>query len=590
MNYITKRPQAEGVELLTEIGLSTSLTQVESDGFEYLVTQGVSAKSGAADFIGNITLVDRGLFYDAEGRPLPPDPYGQTGIADMTEVSVFGKAGYDFSDHARGEVMGVHYTGNVDTDLTVGQGSFAGGAPSTATPAVQNNIDVGFFPAFDFIGERDPRNENTLVSSNLIFDDILGSSVKGQVFYQDNSLIWRHIDFLPFGLGGFGPDGSQLTTDAEKLGGRLDIETPLEFPLFDGFVLWGVDYLVDKVQEGLVDGRTRTSELKQTSVSGFAQFQGDVTNRLTVRGGVRVDDFELEVPDYASLDIFDPTGQLVHPVIGTTLEYDNIAGNLGATFAVSDHIDFFASWSEGFSIGDVMRTLRNLRPQSPSATPVTFVIADLGLQVEPTAVTSYEAGVRFSGGRYKASATGFFSESDLGATFDNVTFETVRAPEEIWGVELVADAEVSDAWRMGGNFVWQDSKVDSDGDGSLDEPLDFSRVPPPTLTLYTEFDVMSAWSVRLQSVTLLDDERFEPPFSTFERDVDGYTLFDLLVTGDVGPGVLSLGVENLLNSDAIPLATQLGCPDPVGSGAVIDAFCNIQQPGARGSVRYSVTY
>ena len=589
INYITRQPGEEGIELFTEIGLSTSLTQVDADDLEYVLAQGISGKTGAFDFVGSVSYQKRGLFYDADGDPIPPDPFGQTGIADMGELSLFGKVGVALAPTIRWETTAIHYSGNVDTDFTVGQGSFAGGVKSTAVPKQQNNIVAGPF-AFDFVGDTDPENHNTLISSSLIFADVLGSSVKLQGFYQESGLIWRHLDFLPFGLGGFGPDGSQLTTDAEKHGVRLDIQTPVAFDRVDGFVLWGVDYLIDKVQEGLVDGRTRTSQLKQDSLSLFAQLQADITDRLTIRGGVRYDDFELDVPDYRSLDIFDPTGTLTHPVIGAALDYDNIAGNVGATVHITDRIGLFASWSQGFSIGDVVRTLRNLRPAVPTPEPVTFVIEDLGLAIEPLDVTSYEAGLRYASDRFSGSVVGFYTTSDLGASFDSITFETVRAPERIWGIEAVGDARLAEGLRAGGSFAWMDSKVDEGNDGDFDGPLDFARVPPPLLTFYGEYDVTSDWTVRLQGTTVFDESRFEEPFGNFQRDIEGYTLFDLVVSGTVLGGQVTLAVENVLNNDYIPIGTLSACPSPVGAGAIIDVFCNVRASGARASVRYSIRY
>lgn len=589
INYVTKRPSEEGLELFTEVGLSSALSKVKGNGLEYSIAQGVSAKDGPVDFVGTVSYIDRGLFYDADGDLIPPDPFGQTGIADMRELNLFGKFGYTVSPNVRWEVMGAHYSGVVDTDYTVSQGSFALGIKSKAEKKRQNNFSIGGL-TFDFVGDEDPENKNTVASSSLIFSDVAGSSVKVQGFYQDNSLIWRHLDFLPFGLGGFGPDGSQLTTDAEKIGVRLDIQTPVKFKYLDGFVLWGADYLVDKVQEGLVDGRTRTSELQQDSLSFFGQLQADVTNRLTVRGGVRYDTFDLDIPDFQSPDIFDPTGTLTHSVIGTELDYNNVAGNFGATYKFTDNVSVFASWSQGFSIGDVVRTLRNLRPAVPSATPVTFVVKDLGLAIEPLDVTSYESGIRFNSDRFTGSVTGFYTTSDLGSSFDSITFQTVRAPERIWGVEVIADAQVLNRLRAGGSFAWLDSKVDSNNDGTFDGPLDFSRVPPPTLKFYAEYEVVPDWTVRFQGTTLFDESRFDAPFGNFQRDVEGYTLFDLIVTGDVLGGQLSFAVENLLNNDYIPIQTLMACPSPVGAGVLLDSFCNVRAPGARASVRYSIKY
>src|SRR5690606_3518279 len=128
----------------------------------------------------------------------------------------------------------------------------------------QNNfVFFGGLVMFDFIGAVDPSSRNTLLSTSLIVDEIMDSTIKLQTFYKDSQFIWRHLDFIAAfpTLAGVRPDGSQLVTENSKVGARLDIRTPLDFTGLEGVLLWGVDFTQDKTEETLVDGRTRTSEL-----------------------------------------------------------------------------------------------------------------------------------------------------------------------------------------------------------------------------------------------------------------------------------------------------------------------------------------
>ena len=111
-------------------------------------------------------------------------------------------------------------------------------------------------------------------------------------------------------------------------------------------------------------------------------------------------------------------------------------------------------------------------------------------------------------------------------------------------------------------------------------------MPPTRALAFLEGDVTDSWSVRVQAERLFDDERFEPPFGSFERDVEGYTLVDLYVRGEVLGGTLSIGVDNLLNKQYFPLATYMGCADDM----IFYSFCAVAAPGARGSVTYTIEY
>ncbi|HET6630182.1 MAG TPA: TonB-dependent receptor [Woeseiaceae bacterium] len=587
VNYVTRRPPAEeGVELFTEAGLASAASTFESDGLEYSLSQGIAGRSDRVGFVASAGYLSRGLFYDAEGDPIPPDPTGQTGIADMNEWSLFGKSVIDLTENVRWEVMGTYHDSQVDTDYTIAQGDWSQGIKSVAEPKRQNNFSLlGGFLTFDFIGE-DPSSHNTLLRTGLVVDDVLGgSTLEGQVFYQDAQYVWRYLDFLAIAptLGGYPPEGSQLVTDSSNRGARVDIRTPFAFSDADGVLLWGLDYTIARTQGSFADGQLYTSRLEQQSIAPFLQVQTNVGERFHIRAGLRYDDFNLDIPDFMARDHFDPTFR--HQVVGTELDYDNVSGNFGVVYDFTDTLSVTAAWSQGFSIGDVMRAIRGLAPQIPLP-PQTIRVGDLGLRIQPTTVDSYETGLRFDNDRVRVNVTGFYSRSDLGATFDPVTLETVRAPERIWGVELGLDADLTESWRAGISTAIQHSKMDRDADGTWDGPLDFSRVPPTRMLAYVESDIAESWTVRLQTETLFDESRFEPPFGTFERDVEGYSLLDLYVRGKVLDGTLSFGVENLLNKQYFPLATYMGCQD----NPIFYSFCAVAAPGARASIQYSLEY
>lgn len=588
VNYVTKSPTSEKLELYSEFGFASSLTNVDSDSFEYNVSQSASQRIGRFSYIGNITYQSRGLYYDPDGDPIPPDPYGQTGIADMRELSLFGKVGYEITPKATIELMALNYDSQVNTDYTVGQGSYEGGVKSIAVPKEQNNIVVGPV-AFDFLGDRDPYNDNFLTSADFTLVDFLGGSLNIKGYYKEADMVWRHLDWIALAptAGGFPPNGSQLRTTNEKYGVNAIATTPFGMNSVSGTILWGVDYSVDKTEETLVDGRPRTSELTQTGVAGFVQGQIDLTDWLHLRTGVRYDTFDLEIPDFEALDYF--SADVAHTVLGADLDYNSWTGNVGAVVDLSDEFSVFASWSTGFSIGNVMRSISALRPSVPTS-GVTYDVNALGLFIEPVSVTSIEGGVRYDNDVFNGSVTGFVNKSDLGASFDPVTFATTRAPEKVWGLEAVANLNFTEWLRIGATGTWMDSKTDEDNDGDFEGPLDFTRVPPPLLNTYAEAD-LGKWTFRIQTTSMFDESRFSAPFGNFQRDVEGFTVIDVSVAGKVGPGTLSFGVENATNNNYTPFLTQMGCPTVTGLGtAFFDAFCNTAPVGARASMRYSVTY
>lgn len=587
VNYITKQPKP-GLSMVASAEFGMALTDITSDSFDDRFTATLTYGSDKWDAVVNGTYQSRGLDFDANGNAVPPDPYGQTGLADSETINFYGKIGYNFSPDVRFEVSALHYDMDVDTNYTIAQGDFANDIVSVAELKRQNNFSLlGGFLRFDFIGDVDPSNFNTFLRSSLQVNNILGgNALELQAFYQDTQLVWRHLDFIAISplLGGLPPNGSQLQTDASKRGARLDITTPLDLGGMRGTLLWGGEYTVDRTGKSLVDGREYTSVLEQESISAFAQLQIDLTDNLHLRAGIRYDDFDLNIPDFQSPDRFN--GTRTHNVIGADLNYDSFTGNAGLVFDITDDLNIFGSWSNGFSIGDVLRSIRGVAPRTPGPSQ-TINVQNLGLLIEAQKVDSFEAGARFGNNWLNASITGFYSKSDLGSTFDPVTFATLRAPERIWGLELSVDADVTSTLNIGAGFTTMDSKTDTNNDGIYDGPLDFTRVPPNRAVAHISWDFVENWNVRLQSSTIFNDSRFDAPFGSFQRDVDGYTMFDMLIGGNLTDQLsVSLGIENLFNKDYIPMATLLACSDD----PITQSFCNVRSTGTRATFRMSLAY
>jgi hypothetical protein len=140
-------------------------------------------------------------------------------------------------------------------------------------------------------------------------------------------------------------------------------------------------------------------------------------------------------------------------VQGGTLEYEETLFNIGVvlspfTSGLFSGTDFFAGFSQGFTVNDFGRALR--------ATTVGSIEA---FAVEAQVIDSYEIGVRSDFGKVQTSLVGYVSESELGSSFNAATLELVRAPEEVWGLEFSLDAQPSDKWRWGSSVAWIDGET-----------------------------------------------------------------------------------------------------------------------------------
>jgi iron complex outermembrane receptor protein len=516
VNYITREPEQQKLRGFSEAGIRFN-TEHPDGSLQWHTTHGASGQRGPVDYLINASVTERNEFFDSEGNRLPPEPLStQGGFGDTTEWNVLAKFGFDFDDQKqRVEFMFNNYDINQDTDLVVSPGNPATGETATGVPGdPQNTV----------------RTENEVASLTYEHRDVLGSELELQVYHQDFT---SGFGTFPLGEGAVG----YSTVFSEKTGTRLTIDTPLGSGPDMPKLIWGVDYQNDRTSQP-IQGLTSLPKLDQNAVAGFAELELPISDLGQVRGGVRHEEFWLDVPTFQTIG-----GGTVQ---GGDLTYDATLFNLTGVAYLTDHVDLYGGFSQGFSLGDVGRGIRessagtDLSDQPPS-----------GKKVD-----NYELGLRGDWDMFTGSVVGFYSETDKGSTFRGTGLTLGRNPQEIWGVESSLEFRPTEKWTVGGTATWIDSQADLDGDGDLDEELPIANVPPAKLTGFVEFRPFDWWNNRLQA--LYSGNRNPDAAGTFgDADIDDYVVFDYYAGFDVWEGNLQLGVENVMNEDYFPVASQL---------------------------------
>lgn len=528
MNLITKEPTSE-LEATTEIGTRGSSADLE-ESFTGRLHQSISGQSNGVGFVGSATFERWGQFYDGKGNLIAQDPRGQGGLAGADELSLFWKVESPLTESQRVTASVNYYSFRQDLEYGRQSGVY-GETPTSATTA------VGTLPP------EDPGTNNLVGQVRYEHNDLFGSRVTAQAYVQDFTTYFGYSTFIP--------DGGQSFVESTKWGLRLDATTPLG--MTDGSqVLWGLDALRDQTAQPITDGRTFAPEMTQTSAAPFVQLRVPLlADRLTLRGGVRYEGIVLDVVDFTTLrPQFDTDGDGTpdqrNDVEGGTLTYDNLAFNAGVVFTVAEPVDVFTSFEQGFAVSEVGRVLRGTAAESVEV-----------LNPEAKTVNSYEAGFRLGLPRVEATATGYYSTSELGSSYGS-NFEIVRAPEHVYGVELTTDVQVAEPVAVGGTFSWVKGIQDSDDDGSYETPLPGNRIPPEKVTGYVEGTLLDGWTARLQMLYSGSRDVFpESESSSYAKgSVSPYTVFDLSTKVDLKTGALTIGVQNLLDNYYFPVRSQ----------------------------------
>jgi iron complex outermembrane recepter protein len=587
INVITRRGEPGPLQLATDVSMEASLSHLDAEALGPRIAQRVSGTRRNVDFVASGAFARAGALFDAEGDRIPPDPTGQGGFAETNSYDLFGKAGYAFGP---GERQRLELSANLFAARQATE--HASDFSINSLPAYQQKSSA--LPGLEL--ERGQGTTNRMLNAEYVNTALLGSRVQAQAYGRTYNTIFRPFDDRRYTTT---PQGRQYTggyvmqtyVESSKHGGRLQIETPLA-RRFGASVLWGTDYTSETTSQpvyiydstafnlsnGVVFDKTGDGvfvpPLDLKTLGLFAQFSVSPFQRLVLRGGARHERASVQVDDFTALNGVSITGGV--------LRFRPVLYNAGAVVTLTDAVNLFANYSQGFSLADIGLVIR-----APAA-GITLG----SREANPQQVDQYETGIRGSWRALQASATVFRNSSDLGTSV-GANLQVVRAPERVRGVELTLDVQPVRRVAIGGTYTWTEgdfwTRVGTD---SAWQPLNTFRIQPPKTTAYVQHQTTDRWKSRLQVLhsgsrnrayeAFLQRPGINPAAPAFgERPVDAYTIVDLLTTVETGRGELSLGVRNLLDTQYFPIVSQLM---PVGNVSYSAA------PGATLSVGYSVRY
>lgn len=537
INIITRRPAAEAA-YRTEIGTAVSLTGSDTPAF--VIRQDASGSAGRFAYRGGAALERTRAFFDAEGDRLPPDPHGQGGLSDTRTWNLHANGAYAVAADQQLRLMINVFDSRQDT-------SFASDPAVKRLPAASAKS-----AAIAGLHLPDPQNARQVLASVDYQHGALGPhQLHAQAYFRDFDTRFFPFDGRAFAI--FGRQIYQSYLDTTKGGLRIDVDTRLSVRR-SLRLIWGADLSRERTRQpvtlmsaaaydasgGLlfepIGGREWVPLMEQRNLGAFAQLEAAVGTRLLLRGGLRAEHIEVDIPSFVTLAAV--------AVEGDTLAYRDALFNGGMTFFAKPWLQIFGQASQGFAVPDIGLVLRGA-PAGASVATLPF---------EPQKIDSFDAGVRGSWRGLRASLSAFYNRSDLGSSSGGFNQPVVRAPERIYGVETELDA-VLGAWRAGGTLTWLEGKSDPNRDGVFTY-LNSYRIAPPKLTLHAGF-APGRWQARVQALYSGERQRFPGSARFGERPVRSYTVVDAAASVRFGPGDLRIGVDNVLNVQYFVRESQL---------------------------------
>lgn len=520
VHLITQAPQRTRID--GTAGLTVSAAYLAGSADRRLMLGGGGARRNVSWF-GSGAYQGSGGDFDADGRRIP-----QLFLDSNTNTFDFlGRATYAIASNQQVTVGGLF------RDARLRQAYAPSGGLLGVTQASAVRVPLGYGTPDDRpVGPVEtPFKREAQGQVRYRHSDLVGSAVSVQGYWLAYQRRNTHTDFF----------GGQLEPEFSKAGIRVDVESSLH-ALRLGSLHWGLDAGRYSHIEPISGGVTFVPKMQQFNVAPFAQVTLPLGTRGTARGGLRYERFGVRVPDFTTHPVYGGNA-----VAGGDLTYAAVTGNAGMTWSLSRALDVYGGFSQGFSITEVGRLLRNTRlPSVTAARP------------DAQRVNSVDVGLRATVRRTTLAGSIYRSWSELGTTF--AIFPStglpyiIRAPERIFGGEVAADVVLPAGWRAGSQASFQAGEYDPANSGVY-TPLPGFRIAPPMISSYVGVR-RGPWDT--QGRVSWSGARNAFPGSTNygEGRVRPVTIVDLNIQRSLGGGHLALGVRNLLNRLYVPAPNQ----------------------------------
>ncbi len=542
INIITKKGKH------AEEGLHGTVTAGAQSGFS---GKGDLDKNGAAavthrngdwDARFAVSGLGNGSFYDGRGNLLMPD-ITQTSTADNRSLDIMGSLGFQIDANRRFEIGGQYFDSRQDTEYGVYFGPFL---------AALRNPDL-FEARSGYSSDFNPRTRRTMLNATYTDDDFLGQSLMLQAFHRS-----EEVQFHPFPSSTYFY-GSSQDTDYYGLKAALVAE-----PTDALRITYGVDADRDSFasRQNIFDTMTAMRSgamdfdtigvtglypaIDVSTIAGFLEASYDVTDALTVSGGVRYQYVDTAVGDFVGaqqqIQILQGLAASADAIPGGSVSYDAFLFNAGATYSITNSQQVYANFSQGFELPDPAKYY-GLGAYGLSGRHLTLLnsvnVAQSALEAIKT--NSFEVGYRLDEGDYNFDTAAFYSMSDRSITLNRTTLAIEMQDQErrVYGLEGKVGVELARGFDVGALGQWVRTEVKT--------PAGWGRDSVGSASV-SKIGGHVGWrgealSLRLQGqhvFDLSDKDRYK---------IDGYTLFDLVGSYrfEDANATVNFGVHNLFD-------------------------------------------
>lgn len=568
VQFFTRDPADEGLEFSIGGQFRTFATGADSfsgDGFSPKGNASVSGRlTDWLSVFGYVSYEDINGVFSADDDLLS----GRSAFADDT--TYFGKVRIDLTENQS-------ITAIVNrTELASADRQFELGQVTN-----EDGVEIAVESPIVFSYAQPPTNEFLYTGVAYKHEDLLGGALDALFYYSDSEFLNPGSDVrIPIAVGVFPEEWPGLWQTGRineewglrgqyvrDFGERLNLSLGFDYNTVDSTSLLPIS-----TEEGFDEtlfydaaiNAVQTPPFTLDAVGVFLEASYDLTDQLSVTGGVRWDRFDYEVIGPYDVVFFFPPFVLPGERPGGEGSADGVSFNVGAVYDVTADLSFFANFSQGFAIPSLGFIGNNVAPGVP--------VSDSAL-VDPVITDSYEAGVRGQFGGVSYALAGYYTTSDFETTVsiasDTGLNNRTRAPVRVYGTEASANWRITDDFSVDGSVTYVAGQVDAEDDGDF-IALSTQDVPPLKVTVNPRYEITENWSVFGQAF-FVNERNAGFDAGTDPRAAESYALFDIGATfnfdlGGAGAGIVNFQVTNLFNESYIPAGEVTFIPGRVRPG------------------------
>ncbi|GKW02471.1 TonB-dependent receptor [Pectobacterium versatile] len=530
INIITRRPENGSFNQHVNVQTTIPTEKIRGETASYKTTYRVDGREDYLDYLFAIGYENQGLYLDGNNRPVGVDNT-QGDTMDSRSYDLLAKVGYWLDDYQRIQLSVNRYHIKGENNYLSVDGIRTQGIPTTSV----RGTPPGEAP------------NNSIWTTGLTYEhhDLAGMKLSALVFNQRYEALFGATQSSSFQDPALAPVGSfydQSQSVANKYGTKLALTKD---DLLDDTlkVTVGFDTLYDKGKQDLyLTKRTYVPKMEYTNYSPFIQGEYQLLDDLVLHAGVRHESAKLKVDSFQALAA--NNGVFVE---GGSLTFNETLYNVGAVYSVTNSLDVFASYSEGFGMPEVGRVLRDVK--APNVKLSNFN------NLKPIVTDNVETGFRFKKDRFDFEASYYQSNSKLGDRVEQQgdTFVSKREKTRIQGIEVTAGYQINERHKVNASYAHSEGKYDSNSDGKLDKKLNGLNIAPDRLITSWSANWNDQWSSFVQA-----NYAFGRSFDDAGLAFDGYLLMDAAVGYKLPYGRLNMAVANLLDKQYITYYSQAG--------------------------------